>query len=274
MQLNGIPGALGRFLGFWAVFLQSAFSYLGTEVVALVAAEAENPRKTIPRATKSVAYRIGGFYVLGVFVIGLTVPSTNERLLDGSGTATASPFVIAIEVRQMGLLTIAELLLTRSCVHRKRASKSCPRLSTPSSSFPPSAPVSYRRGSDTPTSSHPSSHSFAIIGNSYLYAASRTIYSLAVDKQAPKIFARTTAGGLPIFAVAVTVAFAALSYMNVSTNGATVFNCTSLLAHYSFAELSLTSLALRTRRVLYTLVDYRYSHLDGYPDHIPSFPRG
>ena len=31
-QLNGIPGATGRFLSFWSVFVQAAFSYLGTEV--------------------------------------------------------------------------------------------------------------------------------------------------------------------------------------------------------------------------------------------------
>jgi amino acid transporter len=33
VQYNGIPGALGKFLGFWAVLSQAAFSYIGTEIV-------------------------------------------------------------------------------------------------------------------------------------------------------------------------------------------------------------------------------------------------
>ncbi|BGP57759.1 hypothetical protein JCM8202v2_005406 [Rhodotorula sphaerocarpa] len=57
-QLNGIPGALGRFLSFWTVFIQAAFSFLGTEIVALTAAEAENPRRNVPKAIKRVFARI------------------------------------------------------------------------------------------------------------------------------------------------------------------------------------------------------------------------
>jgi amino acid transporter len=33
VQYAGIPGALGKFLGFWAVLSQAAFSYIGTEIV-------------------------------------------------------------------------------------------------------------------------------------------------------------------------------------------------------------------------------------------------
>jgi len=35
VQYNGIAGAKGRFLGFWAVLTQAAFSYIGTEIVAV-----------------------------------------------------------------------------------------------------------------------------------------------------------------------------------------------------------------------------------------------
>ena len=34
-QYLGISGAKGRFLGFWAVMIQAAFSYVGTEIVAV-----------------------------------------------------------------------------------------------------------------------------------------------------------------------------------------------------------------------------------------------
>lgn len=35
VQFHGIAGSKGRFLGFWAVLTQAAFSYIGTEIVAV-----------------------------------------------------------------------------------------------------------------------------------------------------------------------------------------------------------------------------------------------
>ena len=35
VQFDGISGSTGRFLGFWTVLTQAAFSYLGTEIVAV-----------------------------------------------------------------------------------------------------------------------------------------------------------------------------------------------------------------------------------------------
>jgi amino acid transporter len=97
VQYEGIPGALGRFLGFFAVLIQAAFSYIGTEIVAIAAGEANNPRRNIPKAIKKVYIRILLFYVLGTFIIGLVVASNDPRLSTGSGNAASSPFVIAIE---------------------------------------------------------------------------------------------------------------------------------------------------------------------------------
>lgn len=56
-QYNGISGAKGRFLGWWAVMTQAAFSFIGTEIVAIAAAEAKNPRRNLPRAIKRVYIR-------------------------------------------------------------------------------------------------------------------------------------------------------------------------------------------------------------------------
>lgn len=38
-------GSAGRFLSFWSVMVNAAFSYGGVEMVAVAAGEAENPRK-------------------------------------------------------------------------------------------------------------------------------------------------------------------------------------------------------------------------------------
>jgi len=61
-------------------------------------------------------------------------------------------------------------------------------------------------------------------GNSFLFASSRVLYGLALRGQAPRILAYCTKAGLPIAAVLTTSAFALLSFMNVSSGAATVFN--------------------------------------------------
>lgn len=62
----------------------------------MAAAESKNPRKNLPKAIRRVYIRILLFYIGGVFVIGLLVPSNNPLLNVNSDNASASPFVIAI----------------------------------------------------------------------------------------------------------------------------------------------------------------------------------
>jgi amino acid transporter len=61
-------------------------------------------------------------------------------------------------------------------------------------------------------------------GNSFLYLASRSLYSLALAGDAPKFFARTNNDGTPINAVIASSLFALLAYMNVNSSAANVFN--------------------------------------------------
>ncbi|KAH8110671.1 amino acid permease [Phellopilus nigrolimitatus] len=97
VQFAGIAGAKGRFLGWWAVMTQAAFSFIGTEVVAIAAGEAKNPRRNLLKAIKRVYVRLCLFYIVGTFVIGLLVPSNNTDLLLTTSTVARSPFVIAIK---------------------------------------------------------------------------------------------------------------------------------------------------------------------------------
>lgn len=60
-----IPGRWGQFLAFWNVFVQAAFSFIGTEIIATTLGEAENPRKTVPRAIKQVFFRYVFYYRYG-----------------------------------------------------------------------------------------------------------------------------------------------------------------------------------------------------------------
>lgn len=85
------------FKGLCSVFVTAAFSFAGTELVGLAAAEAQNPRKVLPTAIKQVFWRICLFYMVSLTIVSVLVPYGDARLLgsDGGG-AKASPFVIAI----------------------------------------------------------------------------------------------------------------------------------------------------------------------------------
>jgi amino acid transporter len=103
-----IPGTTGQFLAWFACLIQAAFSFLGTEIIATTFGEAQNPRKAVPKAIKRVFFRLMVFYVLGIFIIGVLVPYNDPGLLDGSGTAAASPFVIAI--RNAGIPALPSII--------------------------------------------------------------------------------------------------------------------------------------------------------------------
>lgn len=87
------------FLGFWSTLTTALFAYIGSELVAVTAGEAQNPRKTIPRAIKSTFVRVFVFYIGCVFAISLIVPSTSTQLLVANSShagAAASPFVVGV----------------------------------------------------------------------------------------------------------------------------------------------------------------------------------
>ncbi len=85
----------GGFLpnGFTGVLLGmtlAVFSYIGVEVVAVTAGEAQDPERSIPRALRSVFWRLALFYVAGITLLVGLVPWTRLGL-------DASPFVRAFQ---------------------------------------------------------------------------------------------------------------------------------------------------------------------------------
>ncbi|KAG7127930.1 Amino-acid permease inda1 like protein [Verticillium longisporum] len=92
------PGAFQNgFKGFCSVFVTAAFSYAGSELVGLAAAESENPARALPGAVKQVFWRITLFYIVGLTLVGLLVSSRDERLLNAKNPYAegTSPFVLA-----------------------------------------------------------------------------------------------------------------------------------------------------------------------------------
>ncbi|CAD6447762.1 53b168ca-8121-486b-b77d-076cbc4941f9 [Sclerotinia trifoliorum] len=93
------------FKGLCSVFVTAAFSFAGTELVGLAAAETANPRKTLPTAIKQVFWRICLFYMVALTLVSVLVPYGDKRLLGSSSTdAKASPFVIAINNARISVL--------------------------------------------------------------------------------------------------------------------------------------------------------------------------
>lgn len=99
----GTPGIL---LG---VFLIVGYSFQGTELVGLAAAETENPAKNVPKAIKTVFWRMLLFYIGSIVVIGTLIPFTDPSLLSGSiENIAASP--ITIVFKEAGFILAASLM--------------------------------------------------------------------------------------------------------------------------------------------------------------------
>lgn len=60
--------------------------------------------------------------------------------------------------------------------------------------------------------------------NSDLYIASRTLYGLAHNGKAPRLFKRTDKRGVPIYALGLSVAFCLLAFLGAKTSSYTVFS--------------------------------------------------
>jgi L-asparagine transporter-like permease len=76
--------------GVWLALSLTLTSYMGVEVVAVTAGEAEQPERSIPRAMRTIVFRLILFYLLAMTVI-LAIRPWNQP---GSGL-TSSPFVQA-----------------------------------------------------------------------------------------------------------------------------------------------------------------------------------
>ncbi|CAH0208750.1 Lysine-specific permease [Peribacillus simplex] len=96
----------GGFLATLGIFIAAGFSFQGTEIVGVAAGESEEPAKNVPRAVRSIFWRIFLFYILAILVIGLIVPYTNGSLQ--GHTIMVSPFTMVFE--KVGLAFAASVM--------------------------------------------------------------------------------------------------------------------------------------------------------------------
>ncbi|MFC0358546.1 amino acid permease [Kytococcus sp. HMSC28H12] len=87
---------VGGLAGMLSIFMIAGFSFQGTEMVGVAAGEADEPEKTIPKAIRSVFFRIMLFYIGAIAVIGFLLPYDDARLLNASESEDISiaPFTL------------------------------------------------------------------------------------------------------------------------------------------------------------------------------------
>ena len=177
-------GAAGNFYGFWSGLVTAVFAFLGTELVGVTVGEAQNPRRTIPRAIRLTFWRIVVFYIISVVLLGMCVPYNSPALLFANkkssvSNAAASPFVVAIQLAKIrylpSILNAGFLIFVASAA------------------------------------------------NSDLYIASRTLYGLACEGKAPSVLRYTNSNGIPVVALACSSCFCLLAFMSTAKGSSTVF---------------------------------------------------
>ncbi|KAJ5183191.1 hypothetical protein N7492_000807 [Penicillium capsulatum] len=177
--------SLAKFVGFWSVLIQAGFSYQGTELVGIAAGETENPRKTVPSAIRKTFFRIVFFFILTIFFIGIVVRSDNKGLVASEGDGAN-----ANNGNASPFVIAARLAGVKVLPDIINAVLLTVVLSA---------------------------------ANSNVYSGSRILIGLAQEGCAPRVFKRTTKGGVPYVAVAFTALFGLLGFLNVSNSGAEVF---------------------------------------------------
>jgi AAT family amino acid transporter len=77
--------------GVWLSLTITVTSYMGVEIIAVTAGEAQNPEVTIPHAMRSIVWRLILFYVLAIAIMVAMVPWNQTS----GSSVSGSPFVTA-----------------------------------------------------------------------------------------------------------------------------------------------------------------------------------
>ncbi|KAL4879793.1 amino acid permease/ SLC12A domain-containing protein [Aspergillus karnatakaensis] len=177
-------GDLGRWLGFLACLMYASFTIAGPDYLSMAAGESVNPRGNLPKAYNGMFYRLTTFFVLGALCVGILVPYNDETM--------ASAFERGAAGAAASPYVIA-----------------MDRLGIPILPHIVNAMILLAVFS---------------AGNSYVYCASRTLFGLALDGKAPRVFTKCTKAGVPIYCVIVVLLIALLSFLQVSNSASVVLD--------------------------------------------------
>lgn len=94
--------------------LVAMFSFQGTEIVTIAAAESDNPRSNVRKAIRSVVWRLGLFYLGSIFVVVCIVPWNTPELAQGSYQAALKAMNIPYAA---GIMSVVVLVSVVSCLN-------------------------------------------------------------------------------------------------------------------------------------------------------------
>lgn len=95
--------------------LMVVFSFMGSEIVTLAAGESEDPRRAVTKATNSVIWRIGVFYLGSIFVVVSLLPWNSKEIADkGSYVAALDSIGIPHAGQIMKVIVLTAVL---SCLN-------------------------------------------------------------------------------------------------------------------------------------------------------------
>lgn len=107
-----MPNGIGAVL---AAILTTMFSFMGTEIVTIAAAESREPKKQITQATNSVIWRIALFYLLSIFIVIALVPWNTPSLMKAGSYQTAMEMMNIPYARQ--IVDVVVLIAVCSCLN-------------------------------------------------------------------------------------------------------------------------------------------------------------
>ncbi|MGF6090085.1 GABA permease [Pseudomonas sp. 18173] len=122
-EVSGLSGLMAEHGGFApnglsavvGAFITIMFSFIGTEAVTIAAAESDNPSQNIAKATRSVIWRIGVFYLLSIFVVISVVP-WNDPLLASVGSYQRALEIMNIPHAKF-MVDVVVLIAVASCMN-------------------------------------------------------------------------------------------------------------------------------------------------------------
>lgn len=192
--------------GLVTVLLVAGFSFQGTEIFGVTAGEAANPQISIPKAVKSVFWRILLFYIFSMAIISFVIPYTDKALINSSTQNIAlSPFTIVFEKAGLKFAASVVNLVILTAV-----------LSACSAS---------------------------------MYTATRMLWHIAKEGQAPRAFAKLTRKGIPINALLATSAIGAVVFLSSFFGTGNVFiwliNVSSLAGFIAWLGIAISHYRFR-----------------------------
>jgi GABA permease len=107
-----LPSGFGAVV---AAVLTTMFSFMGTEIVTIAAAESDHPEEKIGRATRSVIWRISVFYLASILLVVAIVP-WNDPALKKNGSYQSALDVLGVPGAK-GIVDVVVLVAVASCLN-------------------------------------------------------------------------------------------------------------------------------------------------------------